>query len=143
MAFEKFGTIMGGKYEQIKVQPGHKYLVNVGSVGQPRDRNPEACFVHLDLDEKVIHFIRVPYDIKGAQDTILANNLPAEYLDAFNKYSKRVSLNAVDEITRWLNEHDAGKDSGGDDARYAAGVGLFQINKLVRNASTEEGSSNE
>jgi predicted phosphodiesterase len=52
-----------GQYEYIK---GRKYLINVGSVGQPRDRNPDACFVIFDSDTKLLRHVRVSYDIDGA-----------------------------------------------------------------------------
>ncbi len=76
LAFEKFGTIMGGTYKQIKVQPGHKYLVNVGSVGQPRDRDWRSAFVIYDTDENLITLHRVEYDIKTTQQKILDAGLP-------------------------------------------------------------------
>lgn len=40
-----------------------RFIVNVGSVGQPRDKNPKACYVIIDTDEKTVSFQRVPYDI--------------------------------------------------------------------------------
>jgi predicted phosphodiesterase len=43
------------------VDPAHKALINVGSVGQPRDRDPRACYVLVE--PKVVRFVRVPYDI--------------------------------------------------------------------------------
>ncbi len=49
---------------------GHRYLFNVGSVGQPRDRNPQACFVIFDAKRKTVDHVRVPYDIAGAQARI-------------------------------------------------------------------------
>ncbi|MCJ8331840.1 MAG: metallophosphoesterase family protein [Lentisphaeria bacterium] len=76
LAFEKFGTIMGGKYQNIKVQPGHKYLVNVGSVGQPRDGDWRSAFVVYDTDENDIQLHRLEYDIKTAQQKILDAGLP-------------------------------------------------------------------
>ncbi len=76
LAFEKFGTIQGGKYQQIKVQPGHKYLVNVGSVGQPRDGDWRPAFVTYDTDESLLELHRISYDIKTAQEKILAAGLP-------------------------------------------------------------------
>lgn len=39
-----------------------KAMINVGSVGQPRDDNPKACFCVLDTDEKTVQFYRVDYD---------------------------------------------------------------------------------
>ena len=69
-------AIQGGKYTQIKVHPGHKYLVNVGSVGQPRDGDWRAAFVTYDTDEKLIDLHRIPYDIKTAQEKIIKAGLP-------------------------------------------------------------------
>lgn len=63
---------------EIPIRENCRYLINVGSVGQPRDRNPAACFVHVDLDESRIHFTRVDYAIEAAQEAILSNDLPEE-----------------------------------------------------------------
>ena len=52
-----------GSYEYMK---GRRYLTNVGSVGQPRDRNPDACFVVFDSDSKAMEHVRVPYDVASA-----------------------------------------------------------------------------
>ena len=55
-----------------------KILVNVGSVGQPRDMQPTACYViyHTQLDQ--IEFRRVPYDVAATRRKILRADLPAE-----------------------------------------------------------------
>ncbi len=58
---------------------GIKYFINAGSVGQPRDGDPRACYVIYDTDQNVITFRRVAYDIAGAQEAIRAVGLP-EYL---------------------------------------------------------------
>ena len=55
---------------------GHHYLVNPGSVGQPRDGDWRAAFAVFDADEWVVSFHRTPYNLKSAQDRILAANLP-------------------------------------------------------------------
>jgi len=55
------------------------YLINPGSVGQPRDGNPEAAYAIFDDEEFSIHFKSVPYDVKAAQKRILKAGLP-EYL---------------------------------------------------------------
>jgi diadenosine tetraphosphatase ApaH/serine/threonine PP2A family protein phosphatase len=52
------------------------YLINPGSIGQPRDGDWRAAFAIFDSDQYVITFHRVPYDLKKAQDRILAANLP-------------------------------------------------------------------
>lgn len=64
------------KTAKIKIKSGHKYLVNVGSVGQPRDGNPMAAYAIYDMYSNVITFRRVPYDIEKAQQKILDANLP-------------------------------------------------------------------
>jgi diadenosine tetraphosphatase ApaH/serine/threonine PP2A family protein phosphatase len=51
-------------------------LVNVGAVGQPRDGDPRAAYGIVDTADNVIEFRRVEYDIKTAQERILAAGLP-------------------------------------------------------------------
>lgn len=53
-----------------------KYLVNVGSVGQPRDNDPRACYVVFDHDEYVISYRRVSYNVDAAQRKMAAAKLP-------------------------------------------------------------------
>jgi predicted phosphodiesterase len=53
-----------------------KYLVNPGSIGQPRDGDPRAAFVVYDTKAKEVTFHRVPYDIEHAQRKILSAGLP-------------------------------------------------------------------
>ncbi len=60
----------------IQVQPSWKYLINVGSVGQPRNRDPRASFAVYDTDEKVILRIRAPYDFETTQKKIIDAGLP-------------------------------------------------------------------
>ena len=60
----------------VKLQPGERYLINPGSVGQPRDRNPAAACVILDTEKRTVQFFRVPYDLKKTQDSILKAGLP-------------------------------------------------------------------
>jgi len=61
---------------QLRFDPVHRYIVNVGSVGQPRDHDPRACLVILTEPEGKIEFVRVPYDIETAQEKIRAQHLP-------------------------------------------------------------------
>ena len=53
-----------------------KILINAGSVGQPRDNNPDACYVVYEAATRTAEFRRVPYDIKAAQERILEAGLP-------------------------------------------------------------------
>jgi diadenosine tetraphosphatase ApaH/serine/threonine PP2A family protein phosphatase len=52
-------------------------LINVGSVGQPRDGDPRAAYGIVDFDRRTIRLRRVIYDIRGAQKKILDAGLPA------------------------------------------------------------------
>jgi predicted phosphodiesterase len=73
--------IQAGMYSKIKIEVGRKYFVNVGSIGQPRDRNPKSAYVTFDLLENVIEIHRVEYDIATTQKKILAAGLPASLAD--------------------------------------------------------------
>jgi diadenosine tetraphosphatase ApaH/serine/threonine PP2A family protein phosphatase len=53
-----------------------KTIVNVGSVGQPRDDNPQAAYALLDTERRAVSIRRVPYDIEAARQKILAAGLP-------------------------------------------------------------------
>jgi diadenosine tetraphosphatase ApaH/serine/threonine PP2A family protein phosphatase len=58
-------------------QPSERYLVNAGSVGQPRDYDPRACYLRIDTDVKQLSFERVEYNIEAAQRRILDAGLPS------------------------------------------------------------------
>ncbi len=60
----------------IQIEKGWKYLVNVGSVGQPRNRDPRASFAIYDSDEKTVTRYRLEYDFASAQKSIRAAGLP-------------------------------------------------------------------
>jgi diadenosine tetraphosphatase ApaH/serine/threonine PP2A family protein phosphatase len=62
--------------EEIVMRPGRRYLVNVGSVGQPRDRDARAAYLLFDTLENRLRHVRVPYDVARAQEKILAAGLP-------------------------------------------------------------------
>jgi diadenosine tetraphosphatase ApaH/serine/threonine PP2A family protein phosphatase len=62
----------------VELRDGCRYLVNVGSVGQPRDRNPDACFAIYDREAGTIEIRRCEYDLPKAQDSIRAEGLPNE-----------------------------------------------------------------
>jgi diadenosine tetraphosphatase ApaH/serine/threonine PP2A family protein phosphatase len=62
---------------RISIEDHCRYFVNVGSVGQPRDSNPDACMVVLDEEAGSLEFVRVPYDVSKSQGKILSNGLPS------------------------------------------------------------------
>ena len=77
VAFVRDTMVRGGTYSKFKVEPGKKYFVNVGAVGQPRDGNPKAGYVIYDLDDGTIELRRLDYDIGKAQEKIRSAGLPA------------------------------------------------------------------
>lgn len=66
---ENFQWLKPDELEDMTFQlpDNQKTLVNIGSVGQPRDNNPEGCYVILDTGSKTVKFRRVKYDIKAEQ----------------------------------------------------------------------------
>ena len=61
---------------KVNVDQQRKHIVNVGSVGQPRDGNPMATYGIYDTDTRVVEVKRAPYDVQAAQDKILKVGLP-------------------------------------------------------------------
>lgn len=53
-----------------------RYLVNAGSVGQPRDGDPRAAYLLWEVEERRLSHVRVDYDVEGARRRILAAGLP-------------------------------------------------------------------
>ena len=58
-----------------------KWLINPGSVGQPRDNDPRAAWLELDVELMTARFHRVDYDIEGAAGAIRAARLPEALAD--------------------------------------------------------------
>ena len=63
--------------ESIDIEEGSRYFINTGSVGQPRDGDWRACYCIYDTENDKITFRRLEYDIKTAQEKIIAAGLPA------------------------------------------------------------------
>ena len=60
----------------LELEPDIFYLLNPGSVGQPRDNDPRAAYAVYDDQTKVVVYARVPYDIESAQKKIRDAGLP-------------------------------------------------------------------
>jgi predicted phosphodiesterase len=65
----------------LRLREGERVLLNPGSVGQPRDRDPRASFLLFDTVSLTVAWIRVPYDIPACQRKILAAGLPRLFAD--------------------------------------------------------------
>lgn len=66
-----------GERCRVPIEPGGRYLVNCGAVGQPRDSDPRAAFGLLDSSTQMLTIVRTPYEVAGAQTKILEAGLPA------------------------------------------------------------------
>jgi predicted phosphodiesterase len=66
----------GREFATLTVEPGTTYLLNPGSIGQPRDGDPRAGFAVADLDKGSIEFWRIPYDIEDVQGRMRGAGLP-------------------------------------------------------------------
>ncbi|MCL5096730.1 MAG: metallophosphatase family protein [Candidatus Omnitrophica bacterium] len=76
VAFIRDSVIRGGTYSKFKIEPGRKYFINVGSVGQSRDGVAKATYVTYDLDDGTIELRRLDYDMAKTQAKIRAAGLP-------------------------------------------------------------------
>jgi len=70
-----FGGVVTGE-TIFRLDPQYRYLINPGSVGQPRDRNPAASFALFDSDRMSVQFFRVVYDVAKTQAAIIKAGLP-------------------------------------------------------------------
>lgn len=66
----------GDERRAIPIVAGRRYLINAGSVGQPRDGDPRAAFAMADTGRREVTLFRVPYPVEKAQARIRAAGLP-------------------------------------------------------------------
>lgn len=69
----------------FRVRPGHRFLVNVGSVGQPRDGDPRACITWFDTEAVTTRLERVPYNVDQAARRIRDAGLPLRLADRLHE----------------------------------------------------------
>jgi predicted phosphodiesterase len=70
------GNILYLEENSLEIKNGNKYIINVGSVGQPRDGDPRAAYCVYDKEEKTAVIKRVEYDVKTASKKIIKSGLP-------------------------------------------------------------------
>ena len=66
---------------KLELDPESRYIINVGSLGQPRDGNPDPVFVFYDSMSHVVEFHRFSYDLSSTQQKIRACGLPSYLAD--------------------------------------------------------------
>ncbi len=69
-------AIVSDRLGVLRIRPGHRYLVNVGSVGQPRDGDARACLGFFDTTEFDFELVRVSYDVESTRQRIKEERLP-------------------------------------------------------------------
>ncbi len=72
----EYRTVGQAESVSLQLKPNTRYMINPGSVGQPRDGDWRAAFALFDTDAQIVHFHRTPYNLKSAQERILSANLP-------------------------------------------------------------------
>jgi predicted phosphodiesterase len=63
-------------FAPLRIEAKRRYLLNPGSIGQPRDGDPRAGFAIADLEHQIVEFWRVPYDISAVQTRMRTAGLP-------------------------------------------------------------------
>jgi diadenosine tetraphosphatase ApaH/serine/threonine PP2A family protein phosphatase len=60
----------------VEIDPGLNYLINVGSVGQPRDGDPRAAYAIVDVEKRCVEMLRLSYAVEAAQAKVMKAGLP-------------------------------------------------------------------
>lgn len=84
------GVLRGGIVDsppelRLPLAEGTRYLVNPGSIGQPRDGDPRAGYAIVDTTARELTLIRIPYPIEIAQEKIVKAGLPRPLADRLAK----------------------------------------------------------
>lgn len=74
--FNERGLYFYRENTTVQLDAGKRYLINPGSIGQPRDRDPRLSFCEIDTGQLTVTFHRYDYDIQRAADEILKHQLP-------------------------------------------------------------------
>lgn len=75
-AYVRDGSVRTIPLDTLVLQQGKRYLINVGSVGQPRDSDWRSAYCIYDTNTNEIKLRRIEYDLAGAQQAILDCGLP-------------------------------------------------------------------
>ena len=68
-------------FAALRIEFPRRYLLNPGSIGQPRDGDPRAAFAIADLEHHIVEFWRVPYDIATVQERMRLARLPEPLIE--------------------------------------------------------------
>ncbi|HVA17987.1 MAG TPA: metallophosphoesterase, partial [Candidatus Dormibacteraeota bacterium] len=70
----------GEPFAKLELKKGTSYLLNPGSVGQPRDGDPRASFAIADMERHEVEFWRVPYEVESVQQRMEKAGLPEQLI---------------------------------------------------------------
>lgn len=106
--------------------------------------DPESVAEILGIDtaefiQTVDHNMQADPEDRLFQLKVLADNVPVEYVDEFNAYSRRLSRPVLEELNRWLADRDLKQDWSGDDDRFVLGLGIYQINRPAERPQADTG----
>jgi len=76
IAFVRDEGVQRVKIDKLRIEPGKKYFINTGSVGQPRDADWHAAYCIYHIDSNLVELRRVKYDLESAQKKIIKAGLP-------------------------------------------------------------------
>ena len=62
--------------KRLEFRRKSRYVVNIGSVGQPRDGDNRACYVLYDTEKRYLEYVRLPYDIEATQKRMVKAKFP-------------------------------------------------------------------
>jgi diadenosine tetraphosphatase ApaH/serine/threonine PP2A family protein phosphatase len=77
--------VAGDEEEVLLAKPGSRFILNPGSVGQPRDEDPRAAFLILDTERKSATWRRVPYPIGRTQEKMRRVGLPPRLVQRLSR----------------------------------------------------------
>lgn len=76
MAFIRDEGVQRQQIDKLQIEPGKKYFINVGSVGQPRDGDWHTAYCIYDVESNLVEQRRLKYDLATAQKKIIDAGLP-------------------------------------------------------------------
>jgi predicted phosphodiesterase len=80
-AYVRDSSVHAVPLDVLNIEPGKKYFINVGSVGQPRDGDWHASYCIYHADKGYVELRRIEYDIYTAQDKVVDAGLPQRLAD--------------------------------------------------------------
>jgi len=102
----------------FRLEEGKRYLVNVGSVGQPRDGDMRACYVIFDADLQAVYFRRVPFDVRAYVADLEHLKLPV-HPSVRRNMEKYLSCEPIRE-RQSFRASSSGKSKGGSERKRSA-----------------------